>query len=72
METSGHFVESIFDTVHQNEKETPLNAHTCQTDTYTILVDSIIMGTDERYISKNSHLVKIRDFKEDTLTDLKH
>ena len=56
-----------------NNDETPGNfKHAWPTGTCLIVGDSILTGIDEKRLSRNNQVVKVRDFRGATIDDLKH
>ena len=56
-----------------NNDETPGNfKHAWLTGTCLIVGDSILTGIDEKRLSRNNQVVKVRDFRGATIDDLKH
>ena len=68
---------SEYNSKEKNDKakndETPGNfKHACPTGTCLILGDSILTVVDEKRLSSNNQVVKVRDFRGATIRDLKH
>ena len=56
-----------------NNDETPGNfKHAWPAGTCLIVGDSILTGIDEKRLSRNNQVVKVRDFRGATIDDLKH
>ena len=56
-----------------NNDETPSNfKHAWPAGTCLIVGDSILTGIDEKRLSRNNQVVKVRDFRGATIDDLKH
>ena len=53
-------------------QKTPSKTHKWPAITWAIVENPISTATHERYLSKNSHLVQIRDVSGATVTNLKH
>ena len=68
---------SEYDSKEKNDKanndETPANfKHAWPTGTCLIVGDSILTGIDEKRLSRNKQVVKVRNFRGATIGDLKH
>ena len=46
--------------------------HWWRSGTCVVVGDSMVFGIDQRRLSKNNGLVRVRDFRGFTITDLKH